>query len=95
MTFAEIVAIADQHYCDDQVDCVARCFADPDAFNGDLMAAYIVEDLDGVAGSGNDDIEELHMAAGRIDFGIRQLTAVADGFRAEARRRKGAREKSK
>lgn len=88
MTYKQLIDIANANYLDG--DHVARCFANPAKFDGDPLAAYLAEDLDGVAGYGKDDIDELITAAERVEFAMKQLGEVADAFRAEARRRENA-----
>ncbi|UCG33817.1 MAG: hypothetical protein JSU68_04110 [Phycisphaerales bacterium] len=91
MTYEELIAIADARYPD---GLVRDYFENPDENHGDPLARYIVNALEGLAGTGNDDAEELREAVERLERAVVDLAAMASGLRDEASRRELARLKS-
>ena len=78
MRFQELIQIADERYPD---YCVGQAYKQGEKYFGDLLARFIVEELDGVCESEPTDARRLDEAIGRMDKAACELLDVVQGFK--------------
>ena len=78
----ELIDIANRHYPD---ELVGEAYEMGDEYRGELLAQFIVAEMEGICDGYPCDDERLEAAEFRMQNASDELSAVADGF-AKARR---------